>query len=88
MGYEFVLSREAAEDLAKLSGKEARRIIKKLQWLEKLEDLRTHARWLINQKNGDVRFRVGDYRMIGVVSKQGKTMIIVKIGHRKNIYQN
>jgi len=40
-------------------------------------------------KNGDgqLRFRVGDYRVIYRVEATRLVILIVKIGHRKNIYK-
>lgn len=34
------------------------------------------------------KLRVGDYRAIVDVDKSTKTIIVLKIGHRKNIYEN
>ncbi|MFH1252779.1 MAG: type II toxin-antitoxin system RelE/ParE family toxin [Candidatus Uhrbacteria bacterium] len=87
MGFKIILSREAVDDLEKLSKPEVKRIIRKLQWLNKLPVPVIKAKKLTNFKNGDLRFRIGDYRMIGVVDKT-KTIIIVKIGHRREIYRN
>lgn len=88
MGFKkIILSCEAVDDLEKIPNKEVKRIVRKLQWLNKLPDPAVKAKKLTNFKNGDLRFRIGDYRMIGVVDKI-KIIIIVKIGHRREIYRN
>ena len=37
--------------------------------------------------NGRLRLRVGDYRVIYRVEAQQLIIIIIKVGHRKNIYK-
>ncbi len=40
-------------------------------------------------KLGDyIRWRVGDYRIIGQIDEQQITILIIKIGHRKQVYQH
>lgn len=36
----------------------------------------------------DYKLRVGDYRVIAEINQGNKKIIVVMIGHRKNIYKN
>lgn len=88
MGFKLVLTEKATRDLEKLSKTEAKRIVRKLKKINESADPTVDARHLTNSNIGDLRFRVGDYRMIGVVDNHQKLIIIVKIGHRHEIYRN
>ena len=37
---------------------------------------------------GYMKLRVGDYRVIYSVIKKTVTVLVIKIGHRKNVYEN
>ncbi len=88
MSFKLVLTEKATKDLEKLSEVEAKRIVRKLKKINVSADPTVGARHLTNSNIGDLRFRVGDYRMIGVVDDRQKLIIIVKIGHRREIYRN
>ncbi len=73
----------AWEELEKLEAPVARRILKKID--ELLEDPYSKD---IKRLKGEsaFRLRVGDYRVIFEV--EGSTILILKVGHRKNIYKS
>ncbi|MBI2507347.1 type II toxin-antitoxin system RelE/ParE family toxin [Candidatus Woesearchaeota archaeon] len=82
--YELRFDRKAIDFLNKLERKDKERIWNKLQqckenpfhFLEHLEDIE------------GFKLRVGDYRLIIDVDDSTKILIILKAGHRKNIYEN
>jgi mRNA interferase RelE/StbE len=77
----IVWDEEAYKDLDKLEVLTARRIVKKVKELG--ED--PFKRDVLRLKGStDFRLRVGDYRII--FSVEGETITILKLGHRKNIY--
>ncbi len=86
MGFRIVLSVEAKNDLDQLDLKIAKRIIKKLIWLNEQPDPQKLARILRQPATGDLRFRVGDYRLIAILKIKEKMIIIVQIGHRSKVY--
>lgn len=86
MAYRFVLLQQAAKDLRALDHSISRRIVRKLRWLEKQDDPLSTAKRLREPAAGDIRFRVGDYRLIGVIDEAAQCIVIVKIGHRRSIY--
>ncbi|TAK03884.1 type II toxin-antitoxin system RelE/ParE family toxin [Patescibacteria group bacterium] len=86
MAFKLVLTTQAEKDLRSLDHAVARRIVHKLVWLGKQSNPSAFAKRLREPAAGDVRFRVGDYRLIGIVNASAKRIEIVKIGHRREIY--
>ena len=79
--YNIEWKEHALQNLEKLENSIARRIIKKVEELS--ENL--FSKDIKKLKGGnDFRLRVGDYRVI--FSIEQNTIQILKVGHRKNIY--
>ena len=80
----------AEKHYLKLDKKARQRIKKALQELEKEENPLFHhnVKPLTGQLQGDYRLRVGDYRVILDIDKGKLIVIVLKVGHRKNIYKN
>jgi len=80
--YNLIFDKRALEDMNKLDSQVKERIWNKLQqckenpfrFLEHLEDIE------------GFKLRVGDYRVIVDVDNVTKTIKVLKVGHRKNIY--
>lgn len=87
MGCEFTFLPEAERELRALDRGIAKRILKKLIWIATQDDPLRHAQFLHNPKIGDVRFRIGDYRVIGLLNRKRNLVTIVAIGHRREIYR-
>ncbi len=84
MKYEFIYTNMAFKDIRKLDNATKQRIKKTL---ERYQNNPLHyARRLTNTECGEYRFRVGDYRVIFDLDEY--KIIVLRIGHRKNIYQN
>lgn len=86
MGLEIVLTKDAEKDLQSLDLVTAKRIVKKLLWWQKQKDPLVYTRPLREPSAGDVRFRLGDYRLVALVNHKKNRLEIVKIGHRREIY--
>ncbi len=86
MTFEIVLTKEVRRDLEALDRVVAKRIIQKLLWWQKQRDPLTYAKRLRESAGGDIRFRMGDYRLIAVVNTTERRIEVVKVGHRRNIY--
>lgn len=60
-------------------------------WIDKnlqdCENPRVHGKGLIENRSGQWRYRVGDYRLIAEIKEEEITILIVNVGHRKNIYK-
>lgn len=84
--YQLHLLDAAIDDLAQLNQSIARRIVKRLRWLaENLENLRLET--LTGDLLGFYKFRVGDYRVLYEIFRTEKTLVIHRIGHRREIYK-
>jgi len=83
MTYEIIFSDTAFTQLKKLEHNIQERIIKSL------ERIRIRPEAYVTKLVGDpgYRLRVGDYRVIMDIDKEKLHILIIKIGHRKNIYQ-
>lgn len=84
-----IYSVNAEKDLSRLDRSVAIKIIKKVKELTDEENPLSHAKPLTAKLSGLYRFRIGDYRAIFSVDKDGTfTMIIIlHIAHRKDIYR-
>lgn len=82
--YSVFLSRSAAGELGRIPKKELKRMIERIKALETdarpagCEKLSAQERY---------RLRQGDYRIVYAVDDESKTVDIVKIGHRSEIYR-
>jgi len=80
--YEIIFSDKAKKQFKKLDITIQERIVKALERIK----IRPEA--YITKLVGDIgyKFRVGDYRIILDINKGLLQVLIIKVGHRKNIY--
>ncbi len=65
-----------------------KRIKEKLEWLASTEDPRVHSKKLVGKQYKELfRYRVGDYRIVYKLEEAKIKIIVVRIGHRKDIYE-
>ena len=81
--YKLIFEKKALHDLNKLEKEIKERIWNKLQ-LCKEEPFRFLEH--LTEIDG-FKLRVGDYRAIIDVDNSSKTIKVLKVGHRKNIYE-
>lgn len=55
--------------------------------LERSEDPRRQGKALRGEKAGLWRYRVGDYRIICHLRDDSKTVVVLALGHRKEVYR-
>lgn len=82
MIYNIEWKEHALQNLEKLENSISRRIIKKVEELSENPFSRDIKRL---KGREDFRLRVGDYRIIFLIEKN--IIQILKVGHRKNIYE-
>ena len=87
MKYRIVFTDKAKKQLKKLDKYTASLII---GWLEKnvegCENPRLHGKGLIENRAGAWRYRIGDYRLIANIDDKEVIILILEVGHRKDIY--
>jgi len=82
--YSLEIKRSAAKELAQLSPKDRGRIVARIQALADdprpvgAEKLSSQARY---------RVRQGDYRILYEIEDQILRIMVVKIGHRRDVYR-
>lgn len=75
---------KAANELRKLPRNIQRRIAEKMRFYIGQKDPLKFAERLTDSREGEFRFRIGDYRVIFDVSKS--SIYVLKIGKRDKIY--
>ena len=87
MKYKLLFLKEAAEEFKKLD-KAVQRIIKeKLEILAKNPELlKNNIKPLKGKYKGLYRLKVGNYRVIYRLEKEKITILVIRIGHRRDIY--
>lgn len=83
------MSPGADRDLDKLDPQHARRLLRFLfERVAHLEDPRSIGEALQGQHLGEFwRYRVGHYRLICKIQDDRLVVLVVKVGHRKEIYR-
>lgn len=78
----------AAKELRKLGKAEAARIIATLETrIAMLDDPRSLGSALSADLGGLWRWRIGDYRVIARIVDERITILVVRIGHRREVYR-
>lgn len=85
MAYTVELSNRAKRDLATLSAELQTRIVKALRTLE--ANPRPLGIEKLKGEEHTYRLRVGDYRILYEVRDQVLLVLVVKIGHRREVYR-
>ena len=80
--YEIILAKKVEKFLDKLDSKDRERIILAIEKLRIRPD--AYLKRLVGDKS--YKFRVGDYRLIVDLEKGKLLVLVIDIGHRKNIY--
>lgn len=87
--YKVLLTDIASKQLKKLDKNTAKLITAWIRKnLEGCEDPRLHGKGLTANRSGQWRYRVGDYRLIAEIHDDQIVILIINIGHRKDIYNS
>ncbi len=80
---------QAEKDLSKLDRQTASRILRFLrERVAPLEDPRSLGEALKGPELGRFwKYRVGDYRLICHIEGQRVTILVVRVGHRRDVYR-
>ena len=78
----------AAKELKKLGKTEASRIIATLETrIAQLDDPHSLGSPLTGELGGLWRWRIGDYRVLARIEEERITILVVRIGHRREVYR-
>ncbi len=87
MNWKIEFDSDVEKDLRKLGHSAQQRIIKYLK--EKIipvENPRVLGKPLSGDLSGIWRYRVGDYRILAKIEDENFIILVVHVGHRKNVY--
>lgn len=88
MIYKVVFTKRALKELKKLDRHTSALI---LGWvrknLENCENPRLHGKGLTANRSGEWRYRVGDYRLLAKIDDNKIIILILNVGHRREIYE-
>ena len=88
MKYSIEYTSQAVKELKKID-KETRSLI--FGWIEKnlvaCENPWQHGKGLTANHNGKWRYRIGDYRLIADIQDDRVVILLLTVGHRKDIYK-
>ena len=86
MSYRIEVKKSAAKALKKIPKADRKRIVNKIDSFA--ESRPNPDTTKINGNNPFHKVRVGDYRIVYEIQEEVLLILIVKIGHRKDIYRN
>ncbi len=84
--YEIKFEKCALKDFESLSKRQAEKIAKQVAFLK--ENPRPPGTKKLKGRNSLYRVRVGDYRIVYAVEDDVCVILIVRVGHRKEIYKH
>jgi len=89
MAWRVELSEEADRELSKLDAQHCKRILRFLyQRVAKLDDPRGIGEALHGSRLGEFwKYRVGNYRLICKIEDDRLIVLVLRVGHRKEIYR-
>ena len=81
-----VFSDKAEKQFLRLDKAVQTQIKKFVLKLQELEDTRELGKRLVGNFSGFWRYRVGDYRILCRIQDDALEILVVEVGHRKNVY--
>jgi len=88
LAWKIELTEQAVKQLKKMGPSEAKRITQYLRKrIEPLEDPRILGKALKGDLSTLWRYSVGDYRLICELKENELIVLVVRVGHRKGVYQ-
>lgn len=89
MAWNVELSESADRELAKLDPQNQKRILKFLrERIAKLDHPRSLGKALHGSRPGEFwKYRVGDYRLICKIEDDRLVVLVLRVGHRREVYR-
>jgi mRNA interferase RelE/StbE len=88
LAWTIEITRTAEKQIKKLGRNAQQSIVRFLR--ERLKPAENPRQWgkpLQGEKRGLWRYRVGDYRLICDIQDEKITVIVLEVGHRKDVYR-
>ncbi|MBU1660152.1 MAG: type II toxin-antitoxin system RelE/ParE family toxin [Chloroflexi bacterium] len=85
--FEVVLTPEAQSDIRTLGGAMRTHILDKLEWMGANAALIRHQAMKGKRWHGVFKYRIGNYRIIYQLKVDERQFIVLKVGHRRDVYK-
>ncbi len=85
--FQVILVPEAQSDIQQLDHMVQSRLLDKLEWIGKNAELLRHQALQGQKWQGCFKYRIGDYRIIYQIDREAQRIIVLKAGHRKDVYR-
>jgi mRNA interferase RelE/StbE len=83
--YTVIVNRSARKAIESMPREVQRRIVNRLDELE--ENPRPPDMKVLKGGDGEVRIRVGDYRILYTIEDCVLTVVVIKVGNRRDVYR-
>ena len=89
MAWSVEIAESAARELTKLDAQHRKRILKFLHdRLKQLDNPRSIGKALQGSRLGEFwKYRVGDYRIVARIEDERVVIVVIRVGHRKEVYR-
>lgn len=87
MAWRIDLSPRAERQLGKLNSNDAKRIAAELRKIAALDSPRQRGKALTGDYAGLWRYRVGDWRVIAKLEDGKLVIVVIALGHRREVYR-
>ena len=84
--YSVIIEKPALKSLAAIPDKDAKKIIKAIDELAK--NTRPNGVKKLKGRDDFYRIKVGNYRVIYEINDEELVIVVVEIGHRKEVYRD
>lgn len=85
MSYEITYARSALKELRKLDRQIARRVLRAIDALA--DEPRPLGCLQLSGGEGELRIRVGDYRIVYDIHDDELVVLVLRLGHRREVYR-
>jgi len=85
--YPVILMPEAQSDLRSITPATRTRLLDKLEWMGENAELIQHQALQDDEWKGCYKYRVGNYRIIYRMEHARTKLIVLKVGHRREVYK-
>ncbi len=82
-----ILTPEAQRDILRLDRTVQNRVLNRIEWISENAELLHHQAMKGDEWHGCFKYRVGDYRIIYQLDQSVPKMVVLKIGHRREVYE-
>jgi mRNA interferase RelE/StbE len=85
--FTVILTPEAQRDILRLNAPVQTRLLDRIAWIGANAELVRHQAMQGDEWRGCFKYRVGDYRIIYQMDQSSKKLIVLKAGHRREVYE-